>query len=84
MTVRLENAYTAANPSLSNLMLSLAFKITSHSDPWKSRIDIQKTCILPKNYTMAIQSCDASGKNLDSKDDVYNVTITRCDGIGFD
>ena len=67
MTVKIANAYTAANPSVSTKINGSPFIVTVDSDPGKSTIEtFKKTCILGKDYTMTIQSRDAKNEKLDA------------------
>ena len=83
MTVKLANAYTAADSSVSKTIFGSPFTVTVDSDPEKSTIERfttnHKAGAL---YSMTIQSRDANGNISDSKDDVYSVKFTRSDGGG--
>ena len=86
VTVKLENDYTAANPSVSTEIIGSPFIVTFDTHPKYSQVEkITKTCIVGEYYTMTIQSRSSSGKagkKLDSKNDVYTVEFTRSDGKG--
>jgi len=84
VTVKLENDYTAANPSVSTEIIGSPFIVTFSSVPWYSKVEvITKTCIVGEYYMMTIQSYrDGSGTKLDSKNDVYTVEFSRSDGKG--
>ena len=78
VTVKLENDYTAANPSVSTEITGSPFIVTVDSDPKYCRVEkkFPKTCIQGEYYTMTFQSRDANNENLDSKNDVYTVSFT--------
>ena len=88
MTVKLENDYTADNPSVSTEIIGSPLIVTFDTSPWQSKVDIiTKTCIAQEYYTMTIQSrtyfaYGVPSKKLDSKNDVYTVEFTRSDGKG--
>ena len=83
MTVKIANAYTAANPSLSTEIIGSPFTVTVDSDPVKSTIEIfTRDHIAGDLYTLTIQSRDRNHNPLDSTFDVYKVYLTRSDGGG--
>ena len=85
MTVKITNAYTAADPTIPTEIFGSPFTVTVDSDPRKSSIEtFKKTHILGEDYTMTIQSRDAKNKKIDSKNDLYSVEFTRIDGTFFD
>ena len=85
MTVKIANAYTAADPTISTEIIGSPFTVTVDSDPRKSSIEtFKKTHILVEDYRMTIQSRDAKNKKIDSKNDLYSVEFTRIDGSVFE
>ena len=67
MTLKISNAYTAADPSVITEIIGSPFTVTVDSDPRKSTIEtFKKTSILGEDYTMTIQSRDAKKKKIDA------------------
>jgi len=65
--VKIANAYTAADPTISTEIIGSPFTVTVDSDPRKSSIEtFKKTHILGEDYTMTIQSRDAKNKKIDA------------------